>query len=302
MSLNRATLMGRSAGWAKNDDNQALNPYAQAMAEGRPYIRMTLDVRDAVELGDFVNAFTSLAKEYDRYVRAVRPDVAADASLYVSEVRKGSIEAIIIPIVLALPEALKLMDNALTVEDFVQRYGRRISAFLRRPSLDRETTKGELKDIYEQVAAIANIPGSTLEIAAIEVEHGEHRVRAAFKFNTTQARAISENVEIAKRTLDHISRADHERVLMVFIRSDVRGASVGKRSGELVEIAAVSERPLPLIYASELAERQIKDQIADDDSVYKKGFVVDVNVQERTGRPVAYAVTHLHQIIDLPDD
>lgn len=37
-----------------------------------------------------------------------------------------------------------------------------------------------------------------------------------------------------------------------------------------------------------------------DENVYKKGFVVDVNVRSAGGKPAAYAVTHVRQVIDLP--
>jgi hypothetical protein len=60
---------------------------------------------------------------------------------------------------------------------------------------------------------------------------------------------------------------------------------------------------LPLVYASDLAEQRIKHEIAEaENNVFKKGFIVDVNVQTKGGRPVAYRVTNLHQVIDLPDD
>jgi hypothetical protein len=59
---------------------------------------------------------------------------------------------------------------------------------------------------------------------------------------------------------------------------------------------------LALIYASELVEERIKHEIREaDENVFKKGFVVDVNVRSIGGRPVAYAMTHVHQVIDLPD-
>jgi len=58
-----------------------------------------------------------------------------------------------------------------------------------------------------------------------------------------------------------------------------------------------------LIYASDLAEQRITHEITEaDDNVYKKGLVVDVNVEMRAGKPVAYRVTNFHDIIDLPDD
>ena len=91
--------------------------------------------------------------------------------------------------------------------------------------------------------------------------------------------------------------------MMVFERSSTRVAAVGKRSGERVVIEDFDAKARPLIYASDMAERQIKHEIREsNDNVFKKGFVVDVNVTTKDRRPVAYAVTHLHQIIDLPDD
>ena len=58
-----------------------------------------------------------------------------------------------------------------------------------------------------------------------------------------------------------------------------------------------------LIYGSNSAEQIIKHEIREaDDNIYKKGFVVDVNVELREGRVVGYSVTHVHQVVDLSDD
>lgn len=161
------------------------------MERGRPYIRLRLEVPEAIELGNFVSAFTSLAGEYDRFMRGQHPDTAPDASLYVSEVRKGSIEAILIPVMATLPAVMEGMSQALTIEDFVRRYGARLSKFLRLGGIaPADVTKTELKDFTEQVAAIARAPGSNIEIAAIEIKNGDHEVKAAIKFDTKQARII----------------------------------------------------------------------------------------------------------------
>jgi hypothetical protein len=89
---------------------------------------------------------------------------------------------------------------------------------------------------------------------------------------------------------------------MVFVQSNVKDTEVGKRTGERVVVENILDRDLPVIYASELAEQRIKHEIREaDDNVYKKGFVVDVNVELRNGKPVAYRVTHCHQVVDLPD-
>jgi hypothetical protein len=68
-----------------------------------------------------------------------------------------------------------------------------------------------------------------------------------------------------------------------------------KRTGERVIIEEIARVDRPLIYASELAERQIKHEMIEaDENVYKKGFVVDVYIETKNDRPVAYKVTNLH--------
>jgi hypothetical protein len=283
-------------------DSWQARTYGAAMKEGVPYIQLKLDVPDAIELGAFVGAFTSAANEFDRFMRLHRPDVAAEARLYVGEVRQGSIIAHLVPFMSLLPDTVNAMSSVLTLEEFVKVYGRRLGFFKDKSEPPEGITKKELQDFGKQVEAIAGIPNSTLTMAAIEIEDGDHKVRAAFQFNTNEGRSIQDNLASAKRILDHHHRADRERVLMTFVRSDIRGAKVGKLSGELVQIFEIHEKPCALIYGSALAEQEIKQEISNDESVYRKGFVVDVNVQRRGDKLLAYTVTNLHQIIELPDE
>jgi hypothetical protein len=281
-------------------DNIRGRTYAQAMERGLPFIRLKLNTHDPIEMGEFVSAFTSIAAEYDRFAKLNlnQPD---DAAVYVQDVRDGCIEA---QIIVWAAGVVAFAAAANTLAEFVERYGGRLSHYLKPGGRIEDATKSELKHFSEQVAAIASAPNGTLEVAAIEIDNGQEKVRAAFKFNTSEAREIERQVDDHRRELDRSGGTSYERALMVFTRSDVRTTALGKRSGELVRIASISERSLPLIYASNLAEQEIKHEIAEaEDNVYKKGFVVDVNVEENaTGRPLAYRVTNLHQVIDLPDD
>ena len=62
-------------------------------------------------------------------------------------------------------------------------------------------------------------------------------------------------------------------------------------NGERVKTEQVYDRDFPLIYASDLAEQRIKHEIREaDDNLFKKGFIVDVNVETMGGRSVAYRV------------
>lgn len=297
----------RAEGADGTGDNREARTYAAVMARGQPFIRLKLDIDQAIELSEFVGAFTAIASEYDRFIRHEQPGTSPDATLFVKEVRAGCIEADLIAWGVGLSglgvSAVAIAAGYNTLDEFVERLGSRLRIYLKPGGRVLDASKSELSDFTDQVAAIASTPGSALEVAVIQIENGEQKISAAFRFNTDEAREIQHRIVEHKQELDHKSRADFERILMVFTRSDVRPATLGKRSGEQVVIDRVSPKPRPLIYASSIAEERIRHEIAEEeDNVFKKGFVVDVNVEYRVGKPIAYSVTALHEIIDLPDD
>jgi len=164
-------------------------------------------------------------------------------------------------------------------------------------------TNSDLKDFLGSVAAIANDPDGKASIEAAYFEDGKKDIRAAIRFTTPEARRATENIEAHRRALQATEHALHERVLMRFVQSNIKRTPMEKRTGERVIIEEIARADRPLIYASELAERQIKHEMIEaDENVYKKGFVVDVYIETKNDRPVAYKVTNLHQVIDLPDD
>lgn len=287
-----------------HSDNPELRTYAAAMERGQPFIRLKLDVDQPIELGDFVSSLTSLGAEYDRFIRSQHPDSTPDATLYVKEVSHGSFIADLIPFAVAGWTATTgVMGQVLTAEQFVRQYMGGLATYLKPGGRAPDVTRAVLKDWSEQMAAVANNPGSKLELAVLEASGPDFEVKTAFKFTTAEAQEIRTRVEEHRREIEHKSGVDHSRVTMTFTRSDIRSSAVGKRSGELVQIDSLSPRSLAVIYASAIAEEQIKHEIAEaEDNVFKKGFVVDVNVEMRNGNPIAYRITALHQVFDLPDD
>ena len=270
------------------------------MAEVQSIIEVRIDVRSPIELGDFVEAFASLASQYQKYMKAEYPDLDGDARIYVREMRAGSIVADLIPLMLPVVSSIETM---LVIDAFVRRIGELLSPYLKVGGRAEDVSKGDLKDIMDSVQAIANDPNGRQSVRHVYYEDGKREVKASVEFDTKQARTARREIEAHRQELDRVESAEHERVLMYFKRSDIGMSDVGKRSGERVIIEDISEANLPLIYASSLAEERIKHEIREsDDNPYKKGFVVDVDTQTKAGRPVAYAVKHVHQVIDLPDD
>ncbi len=275
------------------------------MGERKAVLTLNIDTVSPVELGDFVGAFTGLANEFERYVASNFPDAKADPKMYVQEVRHGSIEAdIITGFYSATALAMNGMDQLMVLEDFVKRWGRRLNALITGQMVDDPpNTPSEFKDFSDAVQAIATDPNATHTLTAATFEDGKKEIRASFVFTTPDARTALQSIEDRKRLLERPTSEAYRRVLMVFTRSDVNDAHVGKSSGERVRIEEIAPSSLALMYGSEVAEGRIKHEIREaDENVFKKGFVVDVSVKLKNGKPVAYSVTTVHDVIDLPDD
>lgn len=286
-------------------DNLERRTYACAMAGGEPHLVLKIDTKAPIEIGAFVGAFSSLGNEYERYIKRTNPDLAGDADIYVQEVRAGCIEASLIPWLSLAAPFINDMDKVLIVEQFVRTWGARFQALLGRGGAEAPPpeTRRELKDWSDAVAAVANDPNGSVTLSAANFSDGERKIRASFKFTTKEAREARDAIESKQRQLEYRENSDHERVLMRFTRPDIGSARIGKRSGERVRIEEISEKTLALVYGSELAEQRIKHEMREaDDNIFKMGFVVDVNVRFDRGKPIAYAVTNVHQVIDLEDD
>lgn len=268
-----------------------------------PHIVLNIQTRQPIELDDFVAAFSAISSQYDKFLRSEYPELAGASEMFVRQVRAGSIEADLIPWAReglgALVNTVEQLDIVLK---FVRTYGGMIMTYIQ-GRREPQATRSDLKDLMGAVTAIATDPNGKATIQVVAFEDGKRKIKAAISFATPEARAAELGIEDHRRTLEKSRSADYERALMTFMQSNVKNAAMGKRTGERVIIEDVSSRDLPLIYASELAEQRIKHEVREaDENVYKKGFIVDVNVQYSGDRPVGYRVTNVHQVIDLPDD
>ena len=219
--------------------------------------------------------------------------------MYVSEVRKGSVVA---QLFANIPDLIGLADAALIVLAFGALFNKRLRDFVRCKPLEG-AKKPQLSDMSKTIQAIANDKNGNLTIKGLRLKEGVFSTEFEAEFSEKDARNALQTIQGQKEELDAVSASDHERVLMVFTRSDVGNAVVGKRSGERVVVSEISEKTLALMYGSDLAEAQIKDEIQNAyENVFKRGFVVDLNLVFSGTRPVAYSVTNLHQVIELPED
>lgn len=286
-------------------DNSEWRTYGQAMERGQPFIRLKLDIDEPVEISDFVAAFLAISTQYDRYVQREQPK-AASARLFVREVRVGCIEADLIPLAVVgtlFAGTIVALNGANVVHEFVERWGGTLQKLGRKRGQRLEgATKSDLQTIMQQLSAVAAVPGASLSISAIVTKDGAQETTAIRAITSNEAVVAVENAAAQRDELARTTDADHKRVLLRFTRTDTKRGKVGRKAVEHAVVESISPRDLAVIYASELAEQRIRHEIVERDSVYWKGFVVDLNVEMSRGKPVAYRVMHVHDVIDLPED
>ncbi|MGI9364515.1 MAG: hypothetical protein ACR2O8_04980 [Rhizobiaceae bacterium] len=273
--------------------------YSGFMREEKAHLTLKIDTEQPVELRDFVGSFTSLANEFERFIKASYPDAKSNPKMFVREVRYGCIEADMIAGFAAV--AMTQMDQILILEDFVKRWGTRFLSLRNANAKEDELNSNrELKDWADAAKSISSDPVALHRLQAATFEGGKRQIKAEFIFDAPDARTALQNIEDRKLLLAAPTATPHERVLMVYTRTDVHDATINKKSAERVLINQISDVERPVVYASEMAEQEIREHIREaDENVYKRGFVVDV-VEELNGdKVIAYGVTAFHSVIDI---
>lgn len=263
---------------------------------------LKLNTEQPIELSDFVGAFTSIANEFERFIQRHFSGASANPQIYVREIRNGCVEADLITGLVTLSAVtIAHMDQIQVLEDFVRRWGRRVSALIKNDVPEGELdTINELNDFLDATKSIASDPLASHRLEAAVFEDGRKQIRAAFQFSAVDARAAQQHIEDRKKSITLMQAVPHLRVLMIYTRTDIHDARINKKSGERVRVPQISERDYSVIYASELVEQEIRQQIRDaDENVYKKGFVVDIVVHSVNDNVAAYSVTAFHTVIDV---
>lgn len=265
-------------------------------------ITLTINNSQPIELKAFVRAFTSIAKEYQETVNASN-DFEGEAEIFVKEVRSGSIVADLLPVVAStLPIIANHAEQVWLAIEFVEKWKDRITK-LASGIVPENFSRSDLKTFAGAVEAIARDPEASSNLEVATFEDGKRQIKAAFKFRSAEAKAVEKTIDGEYRRLEAERDDTHFRVLMIFTRSDVGDAPKDKRSGERVIIPQISERDLPIMYASELAEQRVKHEIREaDDNIFKKGFSVDVSILYKNSRPIVYRILNVHGVVDLLDE
>lgn len=265
------------------------------MKEAGEYLTLRIEYSEPIELLDLSRLFASLAEQYDSYAVEAHKTGRGVARFYVKEIRSGSVEVDIVT------QVIGLMDQALIVGGFASLFSKRVRKFISGQFQSESKRAGRW--VADIVSAVAKDPNGRMELKKIDITEGPQSAKVVVEFNSDEAQTALTNamqLVLGPETPEEENRF-RQRVIMRFTRPDFFDADVNKSTGERVIIDEISERPLPLIYASELAEDKIKSVIRER-RIFKLGFNVDVYEHRIGDKLKGYKLVEVHQIFELPDD
>lgn len=278
---------------------QPEHAYSRVMENGGAAVIVSLDLAEPVEIHDFVSTFAGLGGQFERFLRAEEPDLDGEVKVYVKEVRKGSMEAVMI-IASVYPQVISTMDHLQIASDFVARVGRSIATFKNPGGRLPKASKTELTEIIDTVMATANDPDGRASIKAVSYSKEGEKTDCLVEFNTSEARQAVREIEGQFVEIASVTDFDHDNKLLTFYQSNRKDSG---KTGEKGIIEDISGKPLSVVYASDLARERIKSEMLEGErNIYKLGFFVDVNVVTKSGQPVAYRIKAVRDVIEIPDE
>ena len=267
--------------------------------EGVPIVELRIQLDDKPELFDLVNSFAGLANQFQAHIKERHPDIQSDAKICVNDIRAGSIIVELMPVIQSFIQPMGML---VTVDQFVIRLGEIIHGFANGQKLEGANKK-DMRDFLGVVETIAKDPNAILSVESAEYHETKTTKRARFEFNTKDAKAARDVIVEQKNMLELPAHEVFTNALMVFWQSNRRHTAVGRRTGERAIIEQLSKKDLAVTYETDLARERIKyETIQGDQNLFKLGFFVDGYVERLNNRPVAYRITKLNDVIDLPDD
>ncbi len=287
--------------------------YNEAMAGDGAHIRLKLDTDEPVSLTDFVGNFVGIANQFEKFVGRNYPDHKADSEIYVKEVRAGSIEADLIAflgtsmgggtLLAGAKMAVDAIDTAQILSGFVDNLKSRISPYFRQGGRTASATRSDLDDFLKTVRGIVRDTDGKMRLEAAEFEAGKRNVRSSFAFTAQEAREAERQIGEHKVELETQATADHQRVMMRFVRPSIEKVATHRRTGERAVIEAIHPKPLSVLYVSDLARERIQYELKEGEgNPFNLLFDADVNVEISNGRPVAFRIVAIHDVTDAPDE
>jgi hypothetical protein len=284
---------------------------------GEARLEVNFDVGQPIELVQLTLALQGMARDYRRYANDSIRDRGGkvadeDIRLYVTKVRSGSVIAELASAATVMGAFLPLVDVNPIFTGYVQFFGATVDYFrslanrIDLKASDITATKAAAQAVSDIMAVVAAQKGGNFKLGAKIAAKGADGSEFAAQITITsdEAAEAQRGALIAQKVLDYRGDADYPNVLLYFQRTSTTAPKSDGKTDDKAIINSISQKALPVHFASALDAARISDMKADpNQNPFKAAFRVDVNVEtDRNQVPRFYRVMQIHEVIRDDDE
>lgn len=280
----------------------AVSEIVQSKVADVPSMTVTYQNKRPVELADLTVSLQTLSRRFARYAAQNDLDLDEEATkLYVKEIRPGSLIVELWNLVAAHPGESGILglgaattltqDNAIVT--FAKSLAQGLNSLAGKDLPSKDLPTAELRDLAKFVEPKARDSSFSISILAKD----SAQVQVSISYGSNEANAIQNRAQKEIESRNSPIETNYKKVLMYW-----RNASTGASSrSDKALIDKIWDKPLKVLFDDD--DQSIKSRmITGRDNPFNIGFIVDVELLTKGGRPAAYRVTHLYEVLDDDED
>lgn len=255
-------------------------------------LRIHIKNSQPVDVSDFTKTMSAFGTLFSNFAQKNgKSKEEANAKLYVSKIIEGSIDIHLVE--LASLAVIPFVENSNLILEFAKHIKSIYDYFVLSKGDEPELNVPELKGVHDMVSIPANDRNGLMTVQVINDNAG-NVIFEGCTFNHIEGNGIqnqSDNVLKERKALSNEGDIYRKQLMTIYqVRKD------GTDRGNKGVIDAISDRKLGLVFDSDILEDEI---LRSAQNPMLKGYIVDVIVQTVLGKPAAYKIMALHDVIDL---
>jgi hypothetical protein len=268
-----------------------------------PMLTLSYENSRPIELADLTVSLQAVARRYSRFVAQSGGNLDDEAvKLYVRHIRDGSIVVDLTNTVIEHATAIAgfgagaalLATQTNAIIAFAKHLRDGFNHLLGRAASPKPDglPESELRDLARIVEPVVKDVSGKISITATDGAS----IQVSVNYNYLETNSIQNQAtkEIEDRREPVQKR--YSRVLMYWHQA---GRDKGSRA-DRASIDSIWDRPLKVVFDD--ADFEMKNRmISGQDNPFTIGFLVDVELLTVRGKPAAYKVTHLYEVLDEPE-
>ena len=257
--------------------------------ENENRLEYIIDYDKPIEVSEFTNALNAISREYEKFLVDKYGSERPEATLYVQEIKKGSI---ITTLVEYSQFAIPFLGDINTVFEF-GKFLKNSYDYLLKGKKEKESEKLDVGDLSNLLKIIE--PGTHQNNNInIQLVSGKNNTVILNPLNADEnsSRIIRDRIKEEKKELN---LPDKKTLLKQALYLEQIKRDLESKKGNRGVIKELSEKSLNLIWDNESEKLKM---LNCDDNPFKMIFIVDVEIVDVNTETKLYKIVKLHEILE----